>query len=409
MKLPFYIARRYLFSKKSHNAINIISMVSVCGVVVVTIALVCSLSVLNGFSSLVSSLFSSFDPELKIIPRTGKVFDSSSEEIKKVLALPEIELASEILEDNVLVKYNDRQVLAVIKGVDDNFSRLIDVDKILVDGEFKLREDVVDYATLGIGVAFSLGINASFVSPMAFYAPKRDENINMANPASSFNVEYAYITSVFSVNQQIYDDNYLIAPLPLVRSLFRYENEVSALELKLTREANIASVKSKISDLLGENFIVQDRYEQKEASFKMMQIEKWMIFLILCFILIIALFNVIASLAMLMIEKQEDIRTLRNMGADDKLINRIFMFEGCMISGFGALIGLVIGIGLCLLQQTFGIIKLGQSSSAFIIDAYPVKLLFGDVLIVTVTVLSVGLLAAWYTVYYLGKRWIKRT
>jgi len=408
LKLPFYIARRYLFSKKSHNAINIISMVSVCGVVVVTIALICALSVLNGFSGLVYSMFSNFDPELKALPSTGKVFTPSEDKIKAIKALPEIELVSKVLEDNVLIKYGERQHIAIIKGVDENFGQLIDINKILIDGEYRLREDVVDYASLGIGTASILGISANFVAPMTLYVPKRDEAVNMSNPASSFNIEYAYISSVFCVNQQVYDENYIVASLPLVRSLFRYENEVSALEIKLTkRGSNINAVKAKLTEILGNDVVVKDRYEQQEASFKMMQIEKWMIFLILCFILIISLFNVVGSLSMLMIEKQADVRTLRSLGADDKLINNIFLFEGWMISGIGTLIGLVIGLTICLLQQTFGIIKLGQTGVAFIIEAYPVKVLPSDVILVAVTVLSVGFLAAWYAVHYLGKRWIK--
>ena len=383
-------------------------MVSVCGVVVVTIALICALSVLNGFSGLVYSMFSNFDPELKVLPSTGKVFIPSEDKINTIKALPEVELVSEVLEDNVLIKYGERQHIAIIKGVDENFGQLIDINNILIDGEYRLREDVVDYASLGIGTASILGISANFVAPMTLYVPKRDEAVNMSNPASSFNIEYAYISSVFCVNQQVYDENYIIASLPLVRSLFRYENEVSALEIKLTkRGSNTNAVKVKLTEILGDNVIIKDRYEQQEASFKMMQIEKWMIFLILCFILIISLFNVVGSLSMLMIEKQADAHTLRSIGADDKLINRIFLFEGWMISGVGTLIGLVIGLTICLLQQTFGVIKLGQTGVAFIVEAYPVKVLSSDVILVIATVLSVGFLAAWYAVHYLGKRWIK--
>lgn len=408
MNFPFYIARRYLFSKKSHNAINIISMVSVAGVVVATIALVCALSVYNGFNDLVSTLFSSFDPQLKLTPRSGKVFNPAAPGIEQIKALPEVAFVSEVLQDNALVRYRDRQVVATVKGVDDRFGALVSIDSILIDGRFALREDVVDYATLGVGLASALGVNAGFVSPLEIYAPKRDEKVNLSNPASSFQVEYAYTGGVFCINQQVYDENFMLVPLALARALFRYENEVSALEIKLKEGANVSAVKKEIQQLAGAAFRVEDRHEQQQASFKMMQVEKWMTFLILSFILAIALFNVVGSLSMLMIEKQEDVRTLRNMGAGDALIRRIFLFEGWMISGFGALIGIGIGLALCLLQQELGLIKLGQTAGAFIIDAYPVRVEAADLLTVFVTVLTIGFLAAWYPVRYLGKRWLNK-
>ncbi|WP_102407226.1 FtsX-like permease family protein [Parabacteroides bouchesdurhonensis] len=407
MNFPFYIAQRYLFSKKSHNAINIISMVSVCGVVVATIALVCALSVYNGFNDLVSTLFSNFDPELKITPSTGKVFDPDSQEMQAVKKLPEIAVFSEVLQDNALIRYRDRQDVATLKGVDNKFEELTQIDSVLIDGRFALREDVVDYGTLGIGLASKLGINAGFVSPMEIYAPKRNEKVNMSNPATSFNVEYAYIGGVFCINQQMYDESMMIVPLDLARKLFHYDNEVTAIELKLTEKANLTTVKKQIKEILGDKFLVQDRFEQQEASFKMMQVEKWMTFLILSFILTIALFNVVGSLSMLMIEKHDDVRTLRNMGADNKLIRRIFLFEGWMISGFGALIGIAVGVILCLLQQELGLIKLGQTAGAFIIDAYPVRIEINDIATVFFTVLTIGLLAAWYPVRYLGKKWLQ--
>lgn len=408
MNFPFYIASRYLFSKKSHNAINIISMVSVCGVVVATIALVCALSVYNGFNDLVSSLFSSFDPELKITPRTGKVFDPTTSAMQEVRALPEIACLSEVLQDNALVKYRDRQVVATVKGVDSTFEQLTRIDSVLVDGRFMLRDEVANYATLGIGLASALGVHAHFVSPLELYVPKRDEKVNLSNPASSFNVEYAYTGGVFCINQQVYDEGYMIVPLSLARALFHYDKEVTALELGLTSGAHVSAVKKKIQAILGDSFIVQDRFEQQQASFKMMQVEKWMTFLILSFILAIALFNVVGSLSMLMIEKKEDVRTLRNMGADDRLIRRIFLFEGWMISGFGAVIGIFLGLVLCLLQQHLGLIKLGETSGAFIIDAYPVRVEAGDVVTVLITVLTIGFLAAWYPVRYLGNKWLKK-
>lgn len=405
MNLPFYIARRYLFSKKSHNAINVISMVCVCGVAVATAAVVCALSVYNGFNDLVAGMFSSFDPELKITPCSGKVFDPTTEEFQKVKQLPYIAHFGEVVQDNALIRYNERQDIAVIKGVDENFSHLTSIDSILIDGSFILRDEVTDYATIGIGLSSKLGAKPRFVSPLEIYVPKRDEKVNLSNPSSSFSQAYAYVGGVFVTNQQVYDEGYLILPIALVRQLLRYENEVSAIELKLSEGTDISRAKKQIKELLGEGFAVKDRYEQQEASFKMMQVEKWMTFLILSFILAIALFNVVGSLSMLMIEKKDDVRTLRNMGAGDGLIRRIFLFEGWMISGFGAVIGIVIGLGLCLLQQYFGIIKLGQTAGTFVIDAYPVRVVFTDLLATFTAVATIGFIAAWYPVHYLGKKW----
>ena len=382
-------------------------MVSVCGVMVVTIALICVMSVMNGFSSLIASLFSDFDPQLKIVPKTGKVFVPTSQAMEQLKALPEVFIVSEVLQDNALIRYNDRQVVGVLKGVDQNYAEQINIRETLIDGEFKLREDVVDYATAGIGLAYYLGAKPGFVAPFEIYVPKRDEKVNMANPASSFNIQYAYISSLFRINQQVYDDNYMLVSLDLARALFHYEEEVSALEIKLTEKADLNTAKNKISRIMGSDFSVQDREEQQAASFKMMSVEKWMIFLILCFILIIALFNVIGSLAMLMIEKKGDVRMLRSLGADNSLIRKIFLFEGWMISGVGGLVGLVIGVTLCLLQQEFGLIKFGGGGGAFIIEAYPVLVQFWDIVIVLITVLAIGFFAAWYSVNYLGKRWIE--
>jgi lipoprotein-releasing system permease protein/zinc transport system substrate-binding protein len=380
-------------------------MVCVCGVVVATIAVVCALSVYNGFNDLVAGMFSSFDPELKISPRTGKVFDPTTAEFQKVKQLPDIAWFGEVLQDNALVRYHDRQDIAVIKGVDENFSHLTLIDSILIDGSFILKDEVADYATLGVGLSAKLGAKPGFASPLEIYVPKRDEKVNLSNPASSFNQEYAYIGGVFLINQQVYDEGYMILPISLVRQLLKYDKEVSSIELKLADGVDISSAKKQIKVLLGDRFIVQDRYEQQEASFKMMQVEKWMTFLILSFILAIALFNVVGSLSMLMIEKKDDVRTLQNMGADDKLVRRIFLFEGWMISGFGAVIGIVIGLVLCLLQQHFGFIKLGQTAGAFVIDAYPVRVVFTDLLVAFITVAAIGLMAAWYPVHYLGKKW----
>lgn len=408
MNFPFYIARRYLFSKKSHNAINVISLISVCGVVIATIALVCALSVYNGFNDLVSSLFSHFDPELKITARYGKVFNPDNDTIRQIRNMPEVAIASEVLQDNALIKYKERQEVGVIKGVDNRFSQLVNIDSVLIDGEFKLSDEVANYAILGIGLASHLGINTGFISPLEIYVPKRDQKVNMANPATSFNIGYSFISAVFRINQQQYDDYYMLIPLEQARSLLHYENEISALELKIKEGVSIEAVEKQIKAYVGDRYIVQNRFEQQEASFKMMQVEKWITFLILCFILAIALFNIVGSLSMLMIEKKEDVQTLRNMGANESQIQQIFLFEGWMISGFGAIFGILVGLILCLIQQEYGLIQLGDTAGAFIIDAYPVHVLPGDICMIFITVLVIGFLAAWYPVRYLGRKWIRK-
>lgn len=404
MSLSFKIAYRYLFSKKSHNAINLISMVSVGGIAVATLAMVCALSVFNGFSDLVSDMFSSFDPQLKITAKQGKVFDYSDQRIQKIIRLPEIELASECLEYQVLVKYQDKQVPANVKGVPDNFARLTQIDSILIDGNFILKDELNSYATLGIGLARSLGINAAFIHPLEIYAPKREGKVNMTNPASAFNMEYAYIGSVFMMNQPVYDNQYLLVPLSMARRLFDYETEVSSVELRLKPDAGLSRTQKEIQGILGKDFVVQNQYQQQESAFKMMNIEKWMTFLILCFIMTIAIFNVVGSLSMLMIEKEDDRKTLRNLGADSGLISRIFLIEGWLISMLGGIGGIILGLGLCLMQQYLGLLRLGNEAGVFVVDAYPVRLAAGDILFVFITVSLIGFLAVLYPVRKLNSK-----
>lgn len=407
MNLPFYIARRYLFAKKSHNAINIISTVSVCGVVVATVAMVCTLSVYNGFKGLTTTLFSIFDPELKITSAAGKVFTPEGEAFTAVKALPDVALYSCSLEENALVRYGDRQEVAILKGVDTVFQRIADIDTAIIDGEFRLEEGDTRYGVLGIGLSYALGVNAAFAHPIELFMPKRNETVNLANPAASAHVEYVYIGGIYRINQTVYDEGFMLVPLHLLREMLDYENEVSAIEIKTAVGANIETVKKKICSLLGNDYIVQDRFEQQQATFKMVQIEKWVTFLMLCFILIMSLFNVLGSLAILMIEKEEDILKLRSLGADNNLINRIFLFEGWMISLFGAVLGVLIGLGLCFVQQRYGLIALGSAAGAFIVDAYPVEVEWSDVIVIFLTVVSTGLLAAFYPVHFLGRKWLR--
>lgn len=405
MNFPFYIARRYLFSKKSHNAINVISAISVCGVALATLALVCTLSVFNGFQDLVASFFTAFDPELKITAVRGKVFDGQDPRVLALKQLPEVAVYSESLEDNAMVQYQGRQAMAVIKGVEDNFDRLTPIDSILFGrGSLTLHDEVADYAIPGIRLLSALGSGIRFLDPLEIYAPKRGAKVNVANPSTAFVSGNLFSSGlVFAVNQEKYDASYILTSLAFARRLFQYDTEVSSVNLRLKPDADIDAVKRKLQDRLGEEFRVQDRYEQQADTYRIMRVEKLISYLFLTFILVIACFNVIGSLSMLIIDKREDVVTLRNLGADDNQIVRIFLFEGRMISFFGAFIGVVSGLLLCWLQQTFGLIRLGSSGS-FVVDAYPVSVEAMDVIIVFVTVLLVGFLSVWYPVRYLSKR-----
>lgn len=408
MNFPFYIARRYLFSKKSHNAINVISAISVCGVALATLALVCTLSVFNGFQDLVASFFTAFDPELKVTAVRGKVFDGQDPRVLALKQMPEVEVYSESLEDNAMVQYQGRQAMAVIKGVEDNFDRLTPIDSILFGrGDLMLHDEVADYAIPGIQLLSSLGSGIRFLDPLEVYAPKRGAKVNVANPSTAFVSGNLFSSGlVFAVNQEKYDASYILTSLAFARRLFQYDTEVSAVNLRLNPDADIDAVKKEVQERLGADFRVQDRYEQQADTYRIMRVEKLISYLFLTFILVIACFNVIGSLSMLIIDKREDVVTLRNLGASDSQIVRIFLFEGRMISFFGAFVGVALGLFLCWLQQAFGLIRLGNSGS-FVVDAYPVSVEAMDVLVVFVTVLLVGFLSVWYPVRYLSKRLLK--
>ncbi|WP_294177926.1 FtsX-like permease family protein [uncultured Coprobacter sp.] len=407
MSLSLKIAIRYLFSKKSHSAINIISMVSICGVAVTTMALICTLSVYNGFQDLIASLYSSLDPQIKITPATGKTLSLQDPSIKSLTEWQEIDAIAPVIEENALLIYQNRQMPVLLKGVPDNYTRVSNIDSILLDGNFFLKDSIANYATIGVGVANRLEVGAHYVYPLFVYTPKRKAKVNLANPSNAFNEDRMFATAVFSVNQPEYDDQMVIVPLDMATKLFDYSHQASALEIKLKPGTNEKRTISSLSEHLGEDYLVKDRMMQQETSFRMMQIEKWMTFLILAFILMIATFNVIGSLSMLIIDKQNDIKTLQNLGADEKLISRIFLTEGWLISAIGAGTGLIAGIFLCWLQQEYGLLRLGQTSGAFIVDAYPIHLLWTDAFAVLAIVTLLGFPAAWYPVKYLRNKWLR--
>ena len=405
MNFPFYIAKRYLFSKKSHNAINVISGISVCGVALATLAMVCTLSVFNGFQDMVATFFTAFDPQVKITSVKGKVFDGSLPVLSQIKNMPEVAVYSESVEDNAMVQYKGRQVMAVIKGVEDNFDKLTPIDSILFGrGELILHDEVADYAIPGLQLLSTLGTGIRFLDPLEVYAPKRGAKINMANPMSSFVSDDLFSSGLtFTVNQEKYDGSYILTSIDFARNLFQYDKEVSAVNLRLYPAANEKDVISKIKRILGEDFYVQDRYEQQADTFRIMEIEKLISYIFLTFILMIACFNVIGSLSMLIIDKKNDVQTLRNLGASDNQIVRIFLFEGRMISFIGAVAGVILGLILCLVQQEYGIISLGNSGS-FVVDSYPVSVHAWDVVLIFITVLVIGFISVWYPVRYLSKR-----
>lgn len=406
MNFPFFIARRYLFSKKSTHAINVISAISVIGVAVATMALVIVLSVFNGFHDLVATLFTSFDPQLEIVPNMGKTAPSDDPILTQIKQLPEVSIATECVEDQALAMFNGKQAMVKIKGVDDNFAELSHITDILTgDGSFQLHAANLQYGTLGIRLAMDLGTGSRWDGYLKVYAPKKEGQLDMANPADGFVVDSLLSPGViFSVKQAKYDKNYIITSIAFARNLFGQQGMLSALELRLKPGSDLETVKAKISKIVGDKYKVLDRFEQQEDTFKIMSVEKIIAYIFLTFILIIACFNIIGSLSMLIIDKKNDVVTLRNLGASDKQIVRVFLFEGRMIAVIGAVIGIGFGLLLCLLQQQYGFVRLGDAEGSFIVDSYPVSVHYTDVLLIFITVVTVGWLAVWYPVRYLSKR-----
>ena len=406
MNFPFFIARRYLFSKKSTNAINIISGISVIGVAVATMALVVTLSVFNGFHDLVASFFTTFDPQLKVTPVMGKTVAADDPILTRIKQLPEVDVATESVEDQALVIYRGRQAMVTVKGVEDNFDQLTHIKEILLgDGQYELHAADMFYGIPGIRLADILGTGYKYEEPLKVYAPRREGQLNMANPMDGLVEDELYSPGViFQVSQAKYDKNYILTSIDFARRIFDQQGMVSALELRLKPGSNFERVKSKIQDIAGDKYTVKDRFEQQDDTFKIMKIEKLMAYIFLTFILMIACFNIIGSLSMLIIDKKDDVVTLRNLGASDKQIVHIFLFEGRMISAIGAVTGIILGLALCWAQQTFGLVKLGSSSASFVVNAYPVSVHPEDVILIFVTVLVVGFLSVWYPVRYFAKR-----
>ncbi len=405
MNFPFYIARRYLFSKKSTNVINIISGISVVGVAVATMALVVTLSVFNGFHDLVANLFTRFDPQIQIVPAKGKTAPADDPVLDSIRRMPQVDVATECVEDRALAMYNGRQAMITLKGVDDNFRELTNITDILYgNGDFSLHAANLQYGTVGIRLAETLGMSADWDGFLKIYAPKREGQLDMGNPMDGF-VEDSLISPgvVFMVKQAKYDKGHVIAPIAFARNLFGQQGMLSSLEIRLKAGSDLDAVKAEMKKVAGGKYIVLDRFEQQEDTFKIMKIEKLIAYIFLTFILVVACFNIIGSLSMLIIDKKDDVNTLRNLGADDRTISRIFLMEGRLISLVGAVAGIAVGLLLCWLQQTYGLVALGQSSGSFIVEAYPVSVHPEDIAIIFVTVIAVGWISVWYPVKMIGK------
>ena len=403
MNLSAFVARRYLFSKKSHNIINIISAISLVGVMVCTMALIIVLSVFNGFDSLIKSMFSNFDPDIKITPAQGKVFDPQTDTLRQISQLSYVDCVCETLEENVLLEYDKHMQPATLKGVSEQYSRLTGIDTTIISGEFVLNNGRRQMAVLGAGLAYYLSVNVNFISSIRIYVPKRNGRISM-NPERAFSNSYIFPSGIFAIQQEI-DNRYMLVPIDFARNLLDYSTQVSALELKLKPGTDRDRARDEISAMVGDDYVVRTQYQQHEMLYKVMKSEKFAIFLILTFILIIGSFNMIGSLSMLIIDKKNDIATLNSLGFDRKGIQRIFIYEGWIISIGGAILGLLLGLLVCWLQQTYGFLKL-DSMGTFVVSNYPVKIIWTDLLLALATVVVIGLVASWYPNRLFTKRYL---
>jgi lipoprotein-releasing system permease protein len=390
-----------LFSKKKQNIINIISGISVAGIIVGTMALVIVLSVFNGFNGLIETFFSNFDPDLKITASRGKMFSPSENRFEEIQNLLGVLHYAEVIEETALLKYGDQQYPAIVKGVPPNYSDYTSIDTLIIDGIFMLQDDGIDYAVVGQGVAYNLGLGLSFVDPIRIFVPKKGHQPSL-NPAQSLNFDYIFPAGVFSLLEEI-DSKYLIVPYHFASRLFESENRVSAVELGIDPGVNSKKLQKEIQGILGDSFHVKNKYQQHDMIFRTIKSEKWASYFILVFILIVASFNMLGSLSMLIIDKKEDLFILRSMGADSKLIRKIFLFEGWLISFFGALIGALLGIFICWLQIRFELVTLPGTGS-FVITAYPVKIVLSDIFLILSIVLGIGFIASWYPVRFISDR-----
>ena len=407
----FYVARRYMFSKKSVGAINVISFISVAGVAVGTMALVIVLSVFNGFHDLVASLFTNFDPQIEVVPVKGKTINADAPELDRIRHLDFVDVATDVVEDQAIAVYGDRQRMVTVMGVDENFDQLTNISDILYgDGDFTLRVANLYFGVPGIRLAQDLGLGARWADYLKIYAPvRRGQLTDLDTPTDGFVVDSLLSPGVvYAVNQNKYDRDRIITSIYFARQLFDQDGMLSSLQLRLKPGTDLSTAKREIKAAAGEKFRVLDRFEQQADTFRIMQIEKVLAYVFLTFILIVACFNIISSLSMLIIDKKNDINTLHNLGANDRQIQSIFLYEGRIISAVGALIGIGLGLALCGLQQAFGFVKMGEISGTFIVNAYPVSVHYWDVLVVFITVILIGWAASWIPARRLRKQILNR-
>ena len=396
VKTAFHIAWRYLFAKKQFNAIHIITTISSIAVGVVTAAMICVMSVMNGFGTMVEQMFSQFDPDIRITAQNGKSFHLSPETKDQLLALPEVNLLSESIEETALIYFEDKQTPVQLMGVDSVFDSLTDIDNIITDGHFEVYDGAFDRAVLGQLLAWKIGIGARFIHGIQVYAPKRNSKVNMLRPDANFNTETCFIAGIFAVNQQKYDENTMIVDIDFTRRLLEYDStEMTAL--MVSTQGNIKQAKRAIAQVMGEGYNIHNRYEQQKDFFRILRVEKLLTSLLLAFILLIATFNGIGALSMLIIDKKNDIRILSHLGANEQLIKRIFLFEGWLVNAIGAIGGVVVGLTICLLQEHFGLLKLGNGVE-YVISAYPVAVQGWDILFIIGIVSILSLISVWIPV-----------
>lgn len=403
MNFPFYIARRYVFAKKSHNAINIIAAISIIGITVGTITFITILSVFNGFDYVVRELFNSFYADFEVIPKEGKTFVLDETKLQELYTIDNIVDVASIVEENALLMYGNRQAVATVRGVSSNYHTVTGMDTIIWDGEYKLWEGSTPYAIIGRGIKYMLNIETDFVENLRIIVPKRTEKIHM-DPSRALNSKLIRPAGFFTSQPEL-EVKYVIVPIEFARKLFDYSNELSALEIRVNPNANHSKIQKALQSHLGEQYIVKTRIQQNDLLYKTMRSEKWAIFFILAFILIVASFNVVGTLSMLIIEKKNDIKTLQHLGSNMRTIKRTFLIEGLIISFIGAILGLIIGSTICLIQQEFGLIKL-QGAESFVIDAYPVKILMQDIILVLLSVSAIGFLASWYPIRFITRKYL---
>ena len=404
MSLPLRIAWRYLMSKKGHQAVNVISIVAVCGIVVATAALICVLSVFNGFRGLIMGKLAMLDPEVAITATMGKTISNADSIIDAVSGIPGVERAVPVIEDQALAMYAQLQMPVRLKGVPDDYNTMNQIDSVIVDGQWKLRDQVSRYAVAGAGPAVRLCVRPDFIGMVRLYAPQRQGHVNIANPMGAFRQDSLFVSGIFQLQQNNYDADLIYVPLDMARDLFDYETEATQVEVKLAAGANEQQAMRAITQALGDGYLVKNRLMQQSEAYRLVNIEKWMAFLLLAFILIIATFNVISTLSLLIIEKDDSIATLRALGANDRQISRIFVLQGWLITLVGAITGVVIGLILCLCQQRFGWLHLSGDPANMIIDAYPVEVQWTDVLVTLALVAAVGLLTSMVTALIMRRR-----